>query len=91
MTCTPSLHDPARTPTTRGADRAARRARYSRMTPAQIVAEMPAGTLQRNIRRGAQLAIAEGQRRALAAMHTWRHRMNASESNRFRFDSMRRG
>jgi hypothetical protein len=39
------------------------------MTPAEIVAEMPAGELQRNARRGAQLAIAEMQRRALEAMH----------------------
>ena len=69
MTHTPPPHDPARTPSSAAAERAARRARYARMTPAEIVAEMPAGVLERNRRRGAPLAIAEAQRRALEAMH----------------------
>jgi hypothetical protein len=69
MTRAPPLHDPARAPSSAAAERATRRARYARMTPAEIVAEMPAGVLERNRRRGAPLAIAEAQRRACEAMH----------------------
>ena len=69
MTRAPPIHDPARTPSSAAADRAARRARYPHMTPEQIMAEMPAGVLERNRRRGASLAIAEAQRRACDAMH----------------------
>ena len=69
MTRAPPLHDPARTPSLAGTGRAARRARYPHMTPAEIMAEMPAGVLERNRRRGAPLAIAEAQRRACEAMH----------------------
>ena len=69
MTRAPPLHDPARTPATAAAERAARRARYARQTPAEILREMPADVLERNRRRGAPLAIAETQRRVCEAMH----------------------
>jgi hypothetical protein len=63
----PPLHDPARTPSPAAAQRAERRARYVRMTPAEIVAAMPPGELERNARRGAPLAITEQERRAAEA------------------------
>lgn len=64
---TPPLHDPARTPSLAAAQRAERRARYGRMTPEEIVEEMPPEVLERNARRGAPLAIAERERRAAEA------------------------
>jgi hypothetical protein len=69
MTRALPLHDPARTPSSAAADRAARRARYPHMTPTEILREMPAGELQRNTRRGAPLVIAETQRRGCVAMY----------------------
>ena len=57
----------ARTPTPAAAERAERRRRYARQTPAEIVAQMPPAELERNARRGAPMAIAEQERRQAEA------------------------
>lgn len=67
MTPAPPLHDPARTPSPAAAQRAERRARYASQTPAEIMEAMPPGELERNVRRGAPLAIVEQERRQAEA------------------------
>lgn len=59
----PNIHDPARKPGKQAATRAEKIKRYESMTPEQIIAEMPAGELEKNARRGAPMAIAELTRR----------------------------
>lgn len=68
------IHDPTRTTTPQAAARADRRKRYSSMTPEEILRETPDRELNRYVRRGAPLAIAEQERRmaGVVAMHELR-------------------
>jgi len=53
------IHDPARTPGKQAEIRAARRASYKGMSPAEIIKNMPDAELAKNARRGAEMAIYE--------------------------------
>jgi hypothetical protein len=62
----PPIQDPERKPTTQAETRAERRERYGGMTPEEIIAGMSDKELKTNAARGAQMAIAELERRAAA-------------------------